>query len=254
MGATAIKTNIIQMPTLQVIDGGAKLRKDGKPKRTINNQSEERWVWPIRDKEDIKLIINNLYEEAKNAKSEKKRQMCYRNFLLFVIGINVGLRVSDLLQLKWEHVLERDMNTFRTAHAKREKKTGKIKTICPNSMMKRAIEIYLTETGIEPEPDDYIFIKTTGGLMTDAAVEKIVKKATACIEGNYNTHSLRKTYAYQKFMMLADNNDPMALVKVQKDLNHRNSSDTARYLGITREDAIESSEQLGDFLMEDCWV
>ncbi len=46
-------------------------------------------------------------------------------------------------------------------------------------------------------------------------------------------------------MMYVKNNDSMALVKVQEDLNHRNSSDTSRYLGITREDQIKSSMELG---------
>ena len=36
---------------------------------------------------------------------EKKQ---YRNALMFVIGINVGLRASDLLELKWSQIFDED--------------------------------------------------------------------------------------------------------------------------------------------------
>ena len=108
---------------------------------------------------------------------------------------------------------------------------------------------------LEPKAGGYVFLcgrKNRGGgysPIPDAAVEKMMKEVTGeCdIDGNYNTHSLGKTYAYNKYMMYVKNNDPLALVKVQKDLNHRNSSDTARYLGITRDEQIKSSMELGEY-------
>lgn len=232
-----------------------KLKKDGTEKQIPNNNAEDRWVHPIRNKEDIKRILEYLHDQAGKAYRTDTMMAAYRNELLFAIGINVGLRVSDLITLKWENIFEDDMKTFRDASNKTEKKTGKSKDICPNRCMQKYIMEYLSNTGIEPKKDDYVFIssrKDENGKykpIQDGIVEKMMKDCTKAVglTENYNTHSLRKTYAYHKFMMYVERNDPMALVKVQKDLNHRNSSDTARYLGITRDEKILSSMELGDY-------
>ena len=64
---------------------------------------------------------------------------------------------------------------------------------------------------------------------------------------NVNTHSLRKSFAFHQFTMLSEKGDILALEKVQKALNHRNSSDTLRYLGITRDENIKNSMELGEY-------
>lgn len=231
-----------------------KLKKDGTKKYIPNNNSEERWVNPIRNKEVIMSIIEYLHNKQLSANRMDTLMAAYRNEMLFIIGINVGLRVSDLITLKWENVFEDDMKTFRDARAKIEKKTGKTKNICPNKPMRKIIRDYLDNTGIEPKKGEYIFVGSRkdkeGNFrpITDAAVEKTMKDIQREFGlGSLGTHSLRKTYAYHKYMMYVNFGDPLALVKVQKDLNHRNSSETARYLGITREEQIKSSMELGEY-------
>ena len=233
--------------------------KGGKYNRTKNEapgiETENRWVFPIEDKQDVKRVITYLHDKAISAKRADTRRSAYRNWLLFIIGINVGVRVSDLVELKWEDFFENDMKTFVDSVNIIEKKTGKTKDICPNNTVKRAIKEYLSVIDTELKPSNYLFLsgrKDENGKytqITDAAVEKMMKDvAKGChLKGNYNTHSIRKTYAYHKYMMYVENGDTMALVKVQKDLNHRNSSDTARYLGITRKEKIESSMELSDY-------
>lgn len=247
--------NVISLEVVKKEKEQPKLKKDGTIKRTPNNNTEERWVHPIRNKEDIKRILEYLHEQAGKSNRMDGMMAAYRNEMLFAIGINVGLRVSDLISLKWENIYEEDMFTFRDASRKKEQKTGKTKDICPNNCMKRYIMDYLRNTGIEPKNGEYIFTssrKDKNGNpkpITDGAVEKMIKDCTQSIglTDNYGTHSLRKTYAYHKYMMYVENKDPLALVKVQKDLNHRNSSDTARYLGIDRDEKIRSSMELGDY-------
>ena len=249
------RTNVVSFEVVKSEKKQPKLKKDGTEKQIPNNNSEDRWVHPIRDKEDIKRILGYLHEQSGNTTRTDTMMAAYRNELLFAIGINVGLRVSDLITLKWENIFEDDMKTFRDASNKTEKKTGKSKDICPNRCMQKYIMEYLSNTSVEPKKGQYVFIgsrKDSDGnfkSITDATVEKMMKDIQEnCKLGfRINTHSLRKTFAYHKFMMYVERNDPMALVKVQKDLNHRNSSDTARYLGITREESIKSSMELGDY-------
>ena len=242
----------------KIVEGGKvepKIKKDGTKKDVPNNNKKERWVYPIKSKNEVKDLVNYLHQKSLSATRLDTQRAAYRNWLLFIVGINVGLRVSDLIELRWKHIFEPDMKTFISAINKEEQKTKKMKLIIPNKSVQKAIMEYLYFSDIEPKAEEYIFLsgrKNKEGIfphITRAAVEKMIKNATSfCeIKGNYNTHSLRKTYAYHKFMMYVNQGDPMALVKVQKDLNHRNSSDTARYLGITREEQIKSSMELGDY-------
>ena len=230
-----------------------KLKKDGTIKRTPNNNKEERRVDPIKDRETVARVSKYLLDKAKMAKRHDTMVAGYRNWLTFVVGINVGLRVSDLVNLKWSHFFEEDMITFVGGRNKKEQKTGKMKDICPNSCIKRAIIEYLDVVYIKPKYKDYVFVSSrTGKQITDATVESFIKDFSKHLnlKGNYGTHTLRKTYAYLKYMSYIEHGDPLALVKVQKDLNHVNSSQTADYLGITREEKIKSSMELGDYLSE----
>lgn len=237
---------------------GVRVRKDGKPKRTPNNNSIDRWCDPIRDRHDIKNVSEYLLEKTKTAKRKDTMLSAYRNRLLFIIGINVGVRVSDLVTLQWKNFFEEDMETFVDIRNKKEKKTGKKKEIVPNECIMRGIEEYIPivkELGIIPKYNDYIFLNSrTKKPITDAAVEDLVKNfSKECkLKGRYNTHSLRKTYAYQKFMNYVEHGElpAMAIAKVQKDLNHSSPLQTLEYLGITRQERIESSIDLGEYLMD----
>lgn len=250
-----IQSNVVQLDTVKKSKQVPKLRTDGSEKQTPNNNSEKRWVHPIRNKEDVIRCIEYLHQKALTTNRIDTQKSAYRDWLLFVIGVNVGLRVSDLITLKWNDIFESDMITFLNGENVKEKKTGKMKLVCPNKYMQDVIKEYLICAGVTPVSGGYIFTsgrKSKDGeyhAISDAAVEKMIKEvAEACgLVGNYNTHSLRKSFAYHKYMMLEGKGDPLALVKVQKSLNHRNSSDTARYLGITRDDEIKSNMELGEY-------
>lgn len=222
--------------------------------------AETRWAWPIKDENDVAKCIFHLRGMVECAYRKDTWLAAWRNWLLFIIGINVGLRVSDLTALQWKHFFEPDMKTFIDTRNKKEKKTGKMKDISPNDNMKNAILNYLKETGIQPEYNDFVFLNSrTGKQITDSAVEKMIKNVTRSVglKGNYSTHTLRKTYAWRKYMTYVNNGDPAALIKIQQDLNHATSAKTATYLGITREEKIRSSYALGEMyekLLGEDWV
>lgn len=250
-------TKIIDFETIQ---GGKADTKTENKGVNPGIDAETRWVSPIKDRNDVARCIFHLRTKIECAYRKDTILAAWRNWLLFIIGINVGLRVSDLTNLKWEHIFEPDMKTFVDIRNKREKKTGKMKDIAPNSIMGNAILKYLEETGIQPKYNDFVFLNArTGEPIKRDAVDKMIKALAEELDlkGNYNTHSLRKTYAWQKYITYVNNGDPDALVKVQKDLNHANSLDTATYLGITREEKIRSSYALGDMyedLLGEDWI
>lgn len=249
MALTVVKNEKQDVIQLKVVNGTGRFAKDG---RWIPNpQSEERWVDPIRDKADVERCIEYLKLKVRMAHKKNEKFTSKRNLMLFVVGINIGLRVSDLSALRWSNFFESDMQTFKDARNKQEQKTHKQKLVVPNNSIQKVVSWYLQETGTKPKADEYVFLRygSQDPIKRDV-VENIMKDLQhhLKLKGNYNTHSLRKTNAYQKYMMLTAAGDPLALPKVQKSLNHRNAIDTLRYLGITREDTIKEQ-----FALDNWW-
>ena len=65
-----------------------------------------------------------------------------RNYLLFTLGINTGLRISDLLKIKISDVID-EKNKIKDSIYIREKKTGKEKIFAINKTAKDAIKEYI---------------------------------------------------------------------------------------------------------------
>jgi integrase len=89
------------------------------------------FVEPIRDRKKIAQIKNQL-----------RGQRRYRDLLLFVVGINTALRISDLLELKVEHFLD-DHHHIKRRFWIKEQKQGKRQEVVVNASIKEAFEEYL---------------------------------------------------------------------------------------------------------------
>ena len=179
-----------------------------------------REVEPIKNIKDIKRI--KQYLQGKQNK---------RDYLMFVLGINTGLRIGDLLALRIDDVLEPGTMTIKHSVPIREQKTGKIREFELNVAAREAIALYL-ETTPEWNTAEFLFQSRKGnGPLTTRAAHKIIKTTLRDlgIKGNYGTHSLRKTFGYHRY----SNN--VKLETLQKLFNHSSPAVTLRYIGITRE-------------------
>ena len=104
------------------------------------------FVEPIRDRKKIAQIKNLL-------RGEKR----YRDFLLFVLGINTALRISDLLTLQIGHFLD-DRGRIRQRFWIKEQKRGKRHEVVINESIREALDAYLTANpGIVENPENYVF-------------------------------------------------------------------------------------------------
>ena len=83
------------------------------------------FVEPIRSKEDIKKVEQYLAQKS------------LRNRLIFVFGINTGLRVSDILGLNVSDVLNKTYVEIR------EQKTNKYKKFPLNTKITDLLKTYL---------------------------------------------------------------------------------------------------------------
>ena len=100
-------------------------------------------VEPIRDKK--KLNDMKIYLKGKRL----------RDYTLFVVGINVALRISDLLALTWADILSDNKRSFKSINL-REGKTKKKRNIELNKASQKALS-ELLETLDCYELDDYVF-------------------------------------------------------------------------------------------------
>ena len=183
--------------------------------------SLQKEVEPIKSTRDINKIKQYLYGK------ENKRDYC-----IFVVGINVGLRAGDLLSLKIKDVT--DGNTIFDTVTIKEQKTGKTRNFALNKNAKEAIQIYINSLA-DYDFDDYLFKSRKGGHLGVRPLHHIIKTLTKDlgIKGNFGTHTLRKTMAYHRYI------NKVPLETLQKLLNHSSSAITLRYIGITQKVLID---------------
>ncbi len=176
------------------------------------------YVQPIRDRKRISAIKGNL----------KKRDP--RNFLLFTLGINTGLRISDILKLKVEDVKDHTGEIKEILDLK-EQKTKRQRFIYINDEVKNALEYFFDKTRLY-DRERYLFVsevtKENKPISRVRAWQLIQSWCQEVgIKGRVGTHTLRKTAGYHMRM------SGVALELIQEVLGHKSILMTKRYLGIT---------------------
>ena len=174
-------------------------------------------VDPITELKDIKNIKKLLDDNP-------------RDKLIFVMGVNSGLRVQDLLQLRVDDVKNAEISERVML---RERKTGKDNVFIVNSEIKVALDVYLSSSIFR---DDHYLFKSRKGYnypINTPVVTRLVKKWTSAIniKGNYGAHSLRKTWCYHQRKTFGVSWEVLA-----KRLNHSTPAITMLYLGIQEEE------------------
>ena len=189
---------------------------------------------PIKSLEDIYRISDYLVANKR-----------YRDNMLFIVGINFGLRVSDLLSLRFCQLID-DSCSFRTTFPILEKKTKntrrvkKNRYISINDAVMDAVTLYLQNN--DCKLDDYMFRSESNRgsnqnkPMSRMSADRIIKEIgeTLHLENKMATHTLRKTFAYHQMVM--SNNSPRKLLLLQKMFGHSTSAQTLEYIGITGEE------------------
>jgi integrase len=176
-------------------------------------------VEPIRRLADIKSIKKLIMDNP-------------RNHLLFVLGINNGLRVGDILKLK-----VKDVKKLKPGQSIviRESKTGKNNILMINKTVYKALRIFLESALLDN--GEYLFAsRKTKKPLTIQSVNALVKKWTGEINlsGNYGAHTLRKTFGYIQRTEFGVGFEVLA-----KRFNHTSPAVTMRYLGLTSDEVNE---------------
>lgn len=185
-------------------------------------------VEPIRD--DKKIEDMKVYLKGQDL----------RNYALFTVGINVALRISDLLKLTWNDVLNESSKGFKSIKLK-EGKTGKNRDIKLNKTAQKAFRELLGSLDTYGM-NDFIFKSREGQNrpITRQQALNVLKDAAIAvgIKENVGTHTLRKTWGYHAWK----NGFNPALI--METLNHNNLGVTKRYLGIRQDEINDLYENL----------
>lgn len=168
-------------------------------------------VEPIRDIERVNDIAEYLRDRRE------------RDYIMFMIGVYSGLRISDILELRVRNVRYRDKICIT------EQKTGKQRRFPINKKLRRELDAYIADK------KDYEFLiksqKGHNSPITRQQAWDIMSKAGKAFGLEYiGTHTLRKTFGYHMYRQNGGD-----IVTVQKILNHSTPEYTLRYIGITQD-------------------
>jgi integrase len=191
------------------------------------------FVEPIRDRKKLAQIKNLL-----------RGQERFRDLLLFVVGINSALRISDLLELKVAHFLD-EQGKIRQRFWIKEQKRSKRQEVVINESIREALKEYWSAyPGIKEKQENYIFFNPEFNDYSHPIKRGQSWKfiTSICREvglrGNFGTHSLRKTWGYHARMQGVD------LALIMHKLNHESIAYTKRYLGITDDELQAVAQRL----------
>ena len=177
---------------------------------------------PLRTKDDIQKMKTYFLENRR-----------YRDYALFVLGVNTALRIGDLLRLTWKDIMDIKTGQINDHLTLIEQKTQKKNTVLLNIATKEALSI-LNSSLIHVEPDDYIFKSNRGknkpihrsraySIIHEAAQNNNIHGVICC-------HSMRKTFGYHAWK----NGFPPALI--MDIYNHSSIEITKKYLSISQDD------------------
>jgi len=175
------------------------------------------WVEPIKNRDKIARIKDNLRKKP-------------RDYLLFVLGINVALRGSDLLSLTIDDVL--DSGKVREQLTVLESKRKKRRVISLSDSAKDAIGFYLSSTRWDYGDPLFPSQKDTSKPISRTQAYRLIKKwcAEVGLTGNYGTHSLPKTWGFWAYK------EGVSIDVIRKQFGHGTKKETLAYLGMKLDD------------------
>lgn len=242
LAAKEKKTNIVRLHEPRRLEYEPKLRLDGEIKQTRNNKQSgvSSETYPFKSKEEISAIMDVLELNIKNAQTEERLREAYRNKLLIVVGMNLGLRAGDLRRLRWSFFFDLDQDGNRvwrewySLQPEKQRKAKKFVKLWFNDAVRTVVEEYIDRYPISVfDLENLVFVSRQGtDAITVQSIWNIVNAVAsqAGITQNIGSHTLRKTWGYWCWHTAEDKQ--RALVILQKCFNHSDTLTTMRYIGL----------------------
>lgn len=190
-------------------------------------------VSPILSKVKVKLkpqtfLTQKEAHETLQTALGNKSPKDIRNYAILCILENIGVRISELINLKISDIQGNKINILG--------KGNKYRTLFLNNQVLEAINEYL-EVRKDSEYDN-LFISNQGTPMNRCSMSKMIKRISKeCgIEKSISPHSLRRTSALIMYKQSGNN-----IKIVQTALGHQDSSTTLNRYVIYDNDALQQA-------------
>lgn len=167
------------------------------------------------------------FDEFKSFVSELHRDHEYKWEMYFTLSFVTGLRISDVLKIKWSDVLG------KSKYVTVEQKTGKTRTISFSQTTQDKFSDLHKLMRVR-DTESLVMCTRSGNAMDTCNINRELKKLkeqyNLSIE-NFSTHSMRKTFG--RYVYESNNKSEEALILLSQIFNHSSLAITRRYLGIT---------------------
>ncbi len=268
-----VQTTISIPPSISLVSPSGMFRPD-EERLTSSGRPKAKEAEPFHSYADYKRMSNFFLSNGK-----------IRDYALLTIGIATGLRISDLVSLRFGHLIvadEKGRPVFRDSLDIKEIKTGKSTKSRDDSVLiteavreaTTALIKYYQKKNININMDTWLFqskqpnrneyVEDDDGtlvpnplygehVISATSVHRIFKDAERKLGFTYNigTHSMRKTFASLAYIIARrkTENVSAALEQVQTLMRHANQKTTNRYLKITYNESNAIRHAISDFLL-----
>lgn len=175
------------------------------------------------------------WSDFKSLISKLERDKEYKFCLLIAIGVFTGLRISDLLKLRFNQFVDSDILTIQ------EQKTKKTRRIKINTDLRQIVErvkgkmvlsstdqfIFLNKYGTKPIDKSYVNVK----------LKEILKQYGIVLEGNPSSHLFRKTLGNR--VLRLNNYSSESVILLMELFSHSSPAMTKKYLGIREREILD---------------
>ena len=180
------------------------------------------------------------WEDFKSLIAKLERDREYKFCLLITIATFTGLRISDLLGLRFSQFENGDLLTIV------ETKTKKMRKIKINSDLKSIVQRVRDKMGVV-NSEQFIFLNKYGNKVIDKSyvnlkLKELFKRYDIHNEGNISSHMFRKTLGNR--VLRLNNYSNESIIKLMELFNHSSPSITRRYLGLREQEILDVYDSL----------
>ena len=185
--------------------------------------------------------------EVKAIKSKQKigaikdylKEKSIRDYLLFVAGCNLAIRISDLLSLRVDQVRDHRGNIREFVRLK-ESKNKKQRELRVNKALTTALIAFFKASPVLEKESPLFPGRRSDKPMTRQNAHYIIKDACRAVglKGKYAAHSMRKSWGYAAY------SQGVRIEEIMRKLGHASPGVTLRYIGIEQEDTHKLEEQI----------
>ena len=180
------------------------------------------------------------WEDFKSLIAKLERDREYKFCLLITIATFTGLRISDLLGLRFSQFENGDLLNIV------EIKTKKMRKIKINSDLKSIVQRVRDKMGVV-NSEQFIFLNKYGNKVIDKSyvnlkLKELFKRYDIHNEGNISSHMFRKTLGNR--VLRLNNYSNESIIKLMELFNHSSPSITRRYLGLREQEILDVYDSL----------